>query len=642
MGIAESACRCFDDRGDACSASTIMAHVPPSRAGTSGRKWRPLHAYEGLVNRLQFPMYVVPMEHFQQMTQAKPHQVLLAEGKLQEFSPNAGNCIFVSHEWMGFSSPDPLFEQLAVLKGAICNLLEGRAQVALDILYLLEAETIQVDRAEELNSAPLFLWYDYFCSPQPDAQTADPNQSEDFRRAAESIPAYVELSRFFFILAPHSRHSDLPVDLSYHTWKKRGWCRAERVARAISSRASHMTIVRSATDLQHATAVDSYCSPVGQGHFTVEADRKRVAFALQTMVRAKLMSTLDVDSFHEFRILSCMQTVILKGLPADPVLDILDNADSAPASASQSVAKDEEHSWGSVHNFLSQNGFVGVSECTDVGWTPVCYAALTGQPALIKSLLELRANADIKIKNEPALGFSEGSHVTDLCAVLGHHEAMDLFLSEMTNDEDVLRTALLNCTFTDNWLGIEVLLNHGVNAQTLHVNNIVSLAIARSSGKVLQGLLEKKLVSTSEAAAAANRACVLGGSNFCAACYLSATPETVWLFVGLKADINSQVWKDRSSALEGQAKRFEDGLAIDCNSRFIYHAYGATPLIASVSAGNYDVAEALLDAGADANIRNWHGFTAADIARGLNVPPRLLSRLGPSAAAVKPFKQDAS
>ena len=63
------------------------------------------------------PMWVVKVEHVLAMTgQFRPHQVVKAEGLLEEWDPKMFT-IFVSHQWLGRHHPDPNSTQLQVLQG---------------------------------------------------------------------------------------------------------------------------------------------------------------------------------------------------------------------------------------------------------------------------------------------------------------------------------------------------------------------------------------------------------------------------------------------------------------------------------------------------------------------------------------------
>eukprot|EP00435_Cladocopium_sp_Y103_P019095 s359_g4.t1 len=140
-----------------------------------------------------FPMYVLPMEAFMNLTSAKSHRDLKEEGLLVKYEECLGNAIFVSHQWTGFKHPDPLFRQLSVLQKVMSQLLRS-------------------DRP------------DFFSIPQLEMRK-DSAAGTDLQNAVDSIPTYVRRSKFFIVLAPPLEHADTGQLLNEFTWKKRGWMR---------------------------------------------------------------------------------------------------------------------------------------------------------------------------------------------------------------------------------------------------------------------------------------------------------------------------------------------------------------------------------------------------------------------------------
>ena len=87
------------------------------------------------------------------------------------------------------------------------------------------------------------MWYDFFCVPNTQTATytgtyageVEPLAS-DFLNAIASIPGYIERCTYFFVLAPPVLSLEEPkMVLDYESWKKRGWCRAERASRALGA-----------------------------------------------------------------------------------------------------------------------------------------------------------------------------------------------------------------------------------------------------------------------------------------------------------------------------------------------------------------------------------------------------------------------
>eukprot|EP00438_Fugacium_kawagutii_P024610 Skav227269 [mRNA] locus=scaffold3803:33616:34630:- [translate_table: standard] len=69
---------------------------------------------------LRYPMYVVPLE------------ALLRDGVLVRFNETLGKAMFVSHQWLSNTHPDPQGKQLKVFQQAMRNLLSGSIQVSPD------------------------------------------------------------------------------------------------------------------------------------------------------------------------------------------------------------------------------------------------------------------------------------------------------------------------------------------------------------------------------------------------------------------------------------------------------------------------------------------------------------------------------
>ena len=154
-----------------------------------------------------FDMYTVPLETFIKMTEIRTHEDLKDEGILVNFDESQGQAMFVSHQWAGIGHPDPQFEQIQVLQEALKNFVES---VTTSISPGIVIE-LYVGQVSEIVSQQLFLWYDYFCCPQ------GLTDAEHRAAAIQSIPSYVERCRFFVILCPPIRHTQLGTLLSKST-----------------------------------------------------------------------------------------------------------------------------------------------------------------------------------------------------------------------------------------------------------------------------------------------------------------------------------------------------------------------------------------------------------------------------------------
>ena len=167
---------------------------------------------------LLFPMYTVPVEALLQMTENEPHEVLKANGVVVKFKESMGNAVFVSHQWVGDNHPDPEFKQLRVLQDALRHLLCEMGHVPMDMFTEMLVPSSKRLRLEELRSAPLFVWFDYFSCPQLLGQGPAQGSDSDLSKAINSIPAYVAKCRFFFALCPVVPQVSLSSVFTPMTW----------------------------------------------------------------------------------------------------------------------------------------------------------------------------------------------------------------------------------------------------------------------------------------------------------------------------------------------------------------------------------------------------------------------------------------
>eukprot|EP00929_Paragymnodinium_shiwhaense_P039170 TRINITY_DN20598_c0_g1_i3.p1 TRINITY_DN20598_c0_g1~~TRINITY_DN20598_c0_g1_i3.p1 ORF type:complete len:520 (+),score=66.27 TRINITY_DN20598_c0_g1_i3:184-1743(+) len=516
----------------------------------------------------------------------------------------------MSDQWVGNNHPDPGFEQLACLQQALRNLLDGSAEVAMNYFDgLFTAADLRVTAAD-LLAKPLFIWYDYFAIPQIAAREENQDVGQDLGKAVDSIPAYIEMSEFFFIVAPLCKHSDRPEeDLNYQTWRERGWCRAERAARMLVLSQKRMTVVSSPQHLQAVDSLESYLVSVGAGRFTVESDKARIAPFVQAMLRKKLETISDKRS-HEFRLLSCLRFVMLKGLTVQ---------------SGHHFGK----CWEGVEDFLAELGFSDVCTQGDV-WTPLCYAALTGDCKLIQLLLDAKADPSAGIPDgESCLALSKGALASDICSVLCHNDALEVLLEVQARSggglsEAYLKSALFNCAYVDNGRGIKALQKFGgdITVKNGVGASLVSVATMRGCHSVVEELLRSP-----------------GGSELCensmlsplhVASFAPGTAALVRDLLNAKADVNkSDHWPDvpEDHHRRKRSKSFADGQSKDVLCRLCHHWEGATPLIMCVTAGKLDAVDLLLAAKADTTISNRHGQTALDIALALDFPASVVKKL---------------
>ena len=252
--------------------------------------------------------------------------MLQVRGDLVIFEIDKGKAIFVSHQWVAKQHPDPEFRQMSILQNVLRHLMTGLGSVPLDYV----TETL-VPRAKPLpmhvfQSSPLFIWYDYFSCPQlemHDVRAMDDSDGSQQGRCISSIPAYVEMCRFFLALCPVIDSPTEDKVFTARTWSCRGWCRLERAARELSVHDTWILVQSSASIELVGTALSFPIDSVGDGEFTIAADRDRLAPIVQSLLRRKLRLCLQKRELPAYRRLLNLQTVHLRGLAAEPIKDLV-------------------------------------------------------------------------------------------------------------------------------------------------------------------------------------------------------------------------------------------------------------------------------------------------------------------------------
>ncbi|CAJ1383331.1 unnamed protein product [Effrenium voratum] len=325
---------------------------------------------------MSFPMFTVRLEDALQMICVEPHERLKEKGLLVEFKESLGKAVFVSHQWAEKHHPDPTFAQFSVFQDAMKNILSGRLGcVELNYFTEIVAPEAKPLRTQELRSAKLLIWYDYFSCPQ-DSKGLE----SDLAKAIASIPSYVATCSFFFALCPFLEDLATARVLSFSSWAERGWCRLERTICELSE--GSWIVVKGVDRLELVVGSQSLTSPICEGEFAVASDKLRFGPVLLAALRRRMQQALSRHDFVTYRVVRSLQNVYLRGLAAVPEMD--DVPGFVPSS--------NEDSASTVERFLYQNGFWNLREVDSAGFLPLHYAALGGQPQLIKAMLEQRAD----------------------------------------------------------------------------------------------------------------------------------------------------------------------------------------------------------------------------------------------------------
>jgi len=223
-------------------------------------------------------------------------------------------------------------QQLGVLQKTLRNLKDGTAKVERDVLTMLQGGGVKkYSKAEVAALLTAYVWFDFFGVPQLPKNTsadvqdhraaamkADPQLGRNMAAAVSSLPAYVQLSRFFIILAPPVDHVDFAgVRLTHASWKRRGWCRVERAARALSAGDTRMLLIASEGVAIVSGPFDFLFDYPGTGEFSFEGDREGVSGLMRGMLTAKLDSNLRARRFGDYRFLFALRGAMFEGHASD-------------------------------------------------------------------------------------------------------------------------------------------------------------------------------------------------------------------------------------------------------------------------------------------------------------------------------------
>lgn len=200
-------------------------------------------------------MMVVRVGTLLGMTILQPHEEMRKRNRVEVRSPKS-IVIFVSHQWLARSHPDPDSVQLQCLQRFLVTVGQGQIQSLFskngwiafkDGVAEMEEHGLsgacrksvkscfqRRDAPEQLlvwELASSFFWIDYICIPQEHDVTGEDDSQ---LRAILSIPWYVEQSSFFFVLCPSAKHRDTKEVCDYRSWQQRGWCRFEKMVDILS------------------------------------------------------------------------------------------------------------------------------------------------------------------------------------------------------------------------------------------------------------------------------------------------------------------------------------------------------------------------------------------------------------------------
>ncbi|CAE7838253.1 unnamed protein product [Symbiodinium sp. CCMP2592] len=547
----------------------------------------------------EFPMFTVKMADFLAMETLKSHEEMLKADGLSIFDETMGRAFFVSHQWLGSLHPDPHYQQLQVLQ-------EASLPIAEEIFFGRRPGPTVAD----FESKPLYVWYDYLSCPQ--ASSAQAKR----QLAIEGIPSYVAKCEYFVILCPALEHADQRKMLSLQTWRERGWCRAERVARELAARNDGYTIaVESARHVKMIFDVQNAQGAPGNGEFTCEADRTKIGRMMVQMVWNKLGYYLEKEDLHNYRLLLNEQKAFfLQGLDVEPV-------DGLVPGFSGAMDPFQHPGDFVLARFLHQNGFHSSLERDTAGWSPICFAVVNGSSELVQGLLQSQADPnDYITKEKKSRNLPKRFSLLSLASLYHSNDVLKLLLSARANVnacDTTIATALHGACAANNAAGVRILFE----------------AMADSSRRCFPGMTPLQVACACASADAMKELLALVPSTSLQHClhfalmFQGGYAETITCLIQAKADVDEQfqlsMMKDTAWWLVLILAGLRHRISPSRLTLLAYHHSGATPLMFSILSGYFEATSILIAAGARLDFRNSRGQTAADLARGIRAPASL-------------------
>ena len=354
------------------------------------------------------------------------------------------------------------------------------------------------------------------------------------------------------------------------------------------------------------TAVSFVSGSVGEGEFTVEEDRQKLAPVMKSVVDKKLLLALEAGDLPAYRRHLSLQTVHLRGLEIEPALSFLPSDEA------------NQKSGDSVTMFLHQYRLTKVKGKDAAGFCPLHYAAMSGNSQVVGGLLARRADPNRRTtKSEPKLGFPLWMSALDLAIFYKHNDAARLLIAARARLEGGINTSMHLAAISNNAEGLCLLRAAGGNPWTRNLFGQLAFQVAALYGSMaaMEELLVQAQYGPQQFGVALHGAMAnCGGSA-----------ELVELLISLRADVDFQFDCRRDLTRIGRLFGVAETLKHRVGRRsalslLAYHNHGQTPLMAAMQGAQYEAAAALIAAGARLDIRNSQNWTAEDFCRGQEIP----------------------
>ncbi|CAK0892578.1 unnamed protein product [Prorocentrum cordatum] len=197
---------------------------------------------------LRFPMVVLQMKTFRDMGSFVSHEELRKNhgsklawldtpDDIDKFVTD-NFIIFLSHQWLSWTAPDPDNLQYECARSAV-------ADCALQ---------------KEWDPENVHVWLDVCSIPQK-------NKSQQ-SCAISSLPIYASSAHAFIVVAPEAVHKDLCQMCSLETYQNRAWCRAELLSHSLTHGVDDMYLANSQSLVEPVRLGSAMMNEVGLGGST--------------------------------------------------------------------------------------------------------------------------------------------------------------------------------------------------------------------------------------------------------------------------------------------------------------------------------------------------------------------------------------
>ena len=576
------------------------------------------------VHQCSFPMYVVKVSDFLEMEgPPEPHHVLKHKGLLHEWHPGMF-VIFISHQWLGAGSPDPLGQQVSVLRHALQAFIDGSMKVEVDLMRTF-GDVGGATGCESVAQGHLFL--DWFAIPQLTERTKGVNDDStvsDTARAVQSIPAYVESCDMFVALVPDLVHNDTGLQCNYSTWLSRGWlncapesvelsisfvpnndfrgcyktkaqrrwCRAELWCRLLSNRKdTSVVVIFSAREALYIVPLDWQKNLISDGLFTVERDRSIVVKLGETALRSKIEHLQRWGPLTDYRFHLAQEPRLLKR---------------------------KQQGFEDLHSFLQHFDFNSLQAAVkhESGMTGMLCSMLAGDVGILQVLAENGGDVNARVSGLDHLGYSDSLTLLMVAAYVGQDPKVLSTLMTLRADPNLACISESGSIVTASWLA----------SQPEHVQVLLEYRADFAMSPPLTGVAGVSSVNTVKAFL--NARCDPGslspngfGPMYSAPFFGRGNPDChsiMQLLLSARGDVNAQAkprgwfyWECMRARVSASLWGLE---ACSVYKRQMASLPGATPLSIAAVTGDQRLVKLLLENDAE-HVPNDRGDKPEDLAR---------------------------